>query len=74
MTARISFLALVLIAGMACRGPEKDSHDDEHHHEEPATTSETRAAAAPDHLLRIAPEMLRDLRITTSAVTLVAGN
>jgi cobalt-zinc-cadmium efflux system membrane fusion protein len=64
MSARITRVGLALLTAVACRGHEDSTV--EHPHEPVATG--TRAAEAPDHLLRIAPEMLRDLRITTSAV------
>src|SRR5262245_60024626 len=59
-------LALALCVATACRGTDERSTD--HSHEEHAAAPETHAAEAPDDLLRIAPEMLRDLRLTTSVV------
>src|SRR5438132_2580012 len=62
MRALTTALAFAVLA--ACGG----RHDErEELHQSPAEL-DTRAAAAPDDLLRIDPEMLRDLRVTTSVV------
>src|SRR5437870_1032487 len=61
MRALTMALAFAVLA--ACGG----RHDErEELHQAPGL--DTRAAAAPDNLLRIDPEMLRDLRVTTSVV------
>ena len=65
MRAVTTMLALALLVFGACGGKHGQP---EHDHEEAATKPESRAADAHDNLLRIDPEMLRDLRITTSAV------
>ena len=54
--------ATLAVAVVACGG----SHEAPEKHREGA--SETRTAEAPDNHLRIDPEMLRDLRVTTSVV------
>lgn len=63
MTPRIGCIALAVLTLVACErheAPPRRPHE--------APEAETRAAGTADHLVRIAPEMLRDLRITTSAV------
>jgi len=55
-------LVTLALAMVACGRP----HEAPEKHREGA--SETRTAEAPDNLLRIDPEMLRDLRVTTSVV------
>ena len=63
-TMRALTMALAFAVLVACGG----RHDErEELHQAPAGL-DTRAAAAPDNLLRIDPEMLRDLRVTTSIV------
>src|SRR5207249_1948611 len=63
-TMRALTMALAFGVLVACGG----RHDErEEPHQAPAGL-DTRAAAAPDNLLRIDPEMLRDLRVTTSVV------
>jgi cobalt-zinc-cadmium efflux system membrane fusion protein len=59
-------LALALLVFAACGGKHEPQREDDH--QEAATEPESRAAEAHDNLLRIDPEMLRDLRVTTSAV------
>jgi len=54
--------ATLAVAVVACGG----SHEAPEKHREGAP--EARTAEAPDNLLRIDPEMLRDLRVTTSIV------
>jgi membrane fusion protein, heavy metal efflux system len=61
MTVRIGVVALMLL--VAC-GSRRDTGSEDRHE----TGLETHAAESPDAFLRVAPEMLRDLRITTSAV------
>lgn len=63
ITAAMTLTLLLVAAGCGTKDPEGD-----HAHEEAAVEPETRAAEAHDDLLRIDPEMLRDLRVTTSAV------
>ena len=69
MTARFESLLLLslLLAGTAaCGGPEPDAeHTDEEHAGEAAGEA-ARAAAEDENTLRIAPEMLRDLKLTTA--------
>ncbi|MFN8545559.1 MAG: efflux RND transporter periplasmic adaptor subunit [Candidatus Binatia bacterium] len=62
MTVRSAWVCLTLLTALACGRHEESTA--EHPHE----GVEAHTAEAPDHLLRIAPEMLRDLRVTTSAV------
>jgi cobalt-zinc-cadmium efflux system membrane fusion protein len=63
MRARSAGVGLALLTALACGRHEESTA--KHPHE---GVAETHAAEAPDHLLRIAPEMLRDLRVTTSVV------
>lgn len=58
-----ALLVGLLAVSLGCR---QRAGEEGHAHEEAALT--THDAAAPDTLLRIAPVMLRDLRITTAAV------
>jgi len=57
---------LLAVLAVACGG--KNGSNAKDGHEERTAASEPRAAEAPDNLLRIDPEMLRDLRVTTSVV------
>ncbi|HYH96373.1 efflux RND transporter periplasmic adaptor subunit [Hyalangium sp.] len=64
-------LLLALLALPGCKR-ESPPHEEKHAHEEGAE-AETHAGGADEASVRIAPEMLRDLRVTTAPVELRPG-
>ncbi len=68
-TITLSLLATLLVVG--CQGAaRKEAHEEDHDVPARAETSE---ATAPTGLVRIDPEMLRDLRITTTSAEARTG-
>ncbi len=63
MRSRLPAFLLIFAGAIACgRKPEASAHEDAHSEE---STAETHGGQSSQHLLKIDPGMLRDLRITT---------